>query len=89
MRTTTSTPSSTVWATTPSTRDKVGTRYALIAIRTLVHPANPKDVEQAHVLQDAVKVSQNSSGRFEVPYWDEASQKKVRDALKALGETPA
>ena len=68
------------------TRDKVGTRYVLMAIRTLVDPANPKDVEQVHALQDAVKVSQNSSGRFEVPHWNEASQKKVRDALKALGE---
>ena len=37
---------------------KVGTRYALAAIRTLVDPNDPKDIEQAHALQDAVKVEQ-------------------------------
>src|SRR5262249_15411572 len=67
------------------TRDQVGTRYALVALRTLVDPANAKDVEQAHALQDAVKVSQKSPGLFEVPNWDHESQKKVREALKTLG----
>src|SRR5262249_16959455 len=36
-------------------------------------------------LQDATKVSQKSAGKFEVPNWDEASQKKIRDALLVLG----
>lgn len=40
-----------------------------------------------HALQDAIKVSQSSVGRFEVPAWDAASQKKVRDALSVLGST--
>jgi hypothetical protein len=47
------------------TKEMIGTRYAVIAIRTLVNPADPKDVEQVHALQDAIKVSQKSSGRFE------------------------
>jgi len=68
------------------TRDKVGTRYALMALRTLVDPASAKDVEQAHALQDAVTVSQKSPGWFEVPNWDHESQKKIREALKTLGE---
>ena len=39
-------------------------------------------------LQDAVKVEQpGGPGNFEVPNWDQASQKKVRDALVVLGET--
>src|SRR5215471_9256093 len=38
------------------TRDQVGTRYAWALIRTLVDPTNPKDLDQAHALQDAVKV---------------------------------
>src|SRR5262249_37682402 len=37
--------------------------------------------------QDAIKVSQQSPGTFEVPNWDEASLKKVRTALLQLGET--
>jgi hypothetical protein len=70
------------------TRDKIGTRYALAAIRILVNPNDPKDVEQVHALQDAVKVEQpGGPGRFEPPNWDEASRKKVRDALVVLGET--
>ena len=69
------------------TRQEIGTRYVLAAIRILVDPTNPKDVEQVHALQDAIKVSQKSPGRFEMPDWDQASQKKVRDALLLLAST--
>jgi hypothetical protein len=69
------------------TREKVGTRYATVAIRRLVDPNDPKDVEQVHALQDAIKVSQKNPGNFEVPSWDPVSQKKVRDALLVLGAT--
>lgn len=72
---------------TTLTREKIGTRYIVVAIRTLVDPADPKDVQQVHALQDAIRVSQKDAGRFEVPNWDQASQKKVRDALLALGTT--
>jgi len=68
-------------------KDKVGTRYVLIGLRTLVDPSDPKDIEQVHALQDATKISQASPGKFEVPNWDPASQKKVRDALLVLGST--
>jgi hypothetical protein len=68
-------------------KDKVGTRYVLIGLRTLVDPSDPKDIEQVHALQDATKVSQADPGKFEVPNWDPASQKKVRDALLVLGST--
>ena len=69
------------------TRDKVGTRYVVAALRMLVDPSNLKDIDEVHALQDAVNVSQASSGRFEVPNWDPVSQKKVRDALSVLGTT--
>jgi hypothetical protein len=70
------------------TRQQVGTRYVLFAIRTLVDPQNPQDVQQVHALQDALKVRQpGGPGRFDVPSWDPASQKKVRDALLALAST--
>lgn len=69
------------------TRNKVGTRYAMVGVRTLVDPNDPKDVQQVHALQDALKVGQKASGTFEIPKWDEASQKKVRDALLVLGST--
>jgi hypothetical protein len=70
------------------TREKIGTRYALIAIRLLVDPSNPRGVEQVHALQDGIKVEQpGGPGRFEISNWDPVSQKKVRDALVMLGET--
>src|SRR6266852_1744637 len=36
------------------TKDKVGTRYLAVAIRTLVDPVDPKDIEQVRALQDAI-----------------------------------
>ena len=68
-------------------REEIGTRYVVCAIRTLVDPTDPKDLERVHALQDAIKVEQASPGKFEVPNWDPASQKKVREALLVLGAT--
>jgi hypothetical protein len=72
---------------TTLTREKIGTRYVAAAVRTLVDPADPADIKQVHALQDAIKVSQKGSGKFEVPNWDPVSQKKVRDALLVLAST--
>jgi hypothetical protein len=69
-------------------KKEIGTRYAVIAVRTLVDAGDPKDVRQVHSLQDAIAVEQpGGPGRFEVPNWDPFSQKKVRDALLALAST--
>src|SRR5262249_30461088 len=68
-------------------REVIGTRYLLLAVRTLVDPGNPQDLKEVHGLQDAIKLEQKSSGRFEIPNWDKASQKKVRGALIVLGTT--
>jgi hypothetical protein len=68
-------------------RDGVGTRYVVIGIRTLVNPSDTSDVQKVHALQDAIRVEQKSAGRFEVPKWDPASQKAMRDALLVLATT--
>ncbi len=68
-------------------RKTIGTRYVLTAIRTLIDPADPKDLETVHNLQDAIKVEQKDPGKFEVPNWDQASQQKTRAALLTLGST--
>ena len=68
------------------TRENVGTRYATVGIRTLVDPNDPKDVAQVHALQDAIKVSQKGTGKLELPNWDQASQKSIRDALLVLND---
>ena len=69
------------------TKEKVGTRYVLVGIRTFVDPGNAKDLEQVHALQDAIRIEQKNTGVFEIPNWDKASQKKVREALLILAGT--
>lgn len=70
------------------TRENVGTRYVAVAFRTLADPADKKDMAQAHAVQDAIKVEQQGGpGKFEVPAWDQASQKKIRDLLIVLSDT--
>lgn len=70
------------------TREGVGTRYAMVAVRILADPNDPEDMKQAHALQDAISISQpGGPGSFEIPEWDPVSQKQVRDALIALSNT--
>lgn len=64
----------------------VGTRYMMIAIRTLIDANDPKDLEQAHQLQDAIKVTQRESGELQLPNWDQASLKEIREALLTLAK---
>jgi hypothetical protein len=70
------------------TRDKIGTRYVIMAVRILADPSDPKDIQEVTKLQDAIKVEQpGGPGKFEVPAWDPVSQKQVRDALNVLADT--
>jgi hypothetical protein len=68
------------------TEKDVGTRYVMVAIRTLVDPNDPKDLEEVHKLQDAITVSQAAPGKLELPNWDQASLKEIRDALLILAK---
>jgi hypothetical protein len=70
------------------TREQVGTRYVMIATRTLFDPTKKGDIDEAHALQDAIKTSQpGGPGKFEVPNWDQTSLKKLRNALLILAQT--
>jgi hypothetical protein len=70
------------------TKERIGTRYVFTAVRTLVDPNDPKDVDEVHRLQDAIKVKQpGGPGKLQLPNWDQASQKMVRDALLVLNST--
>ena len=69
------------------TRDLVGTRYAMVVFRTFANPNDPADVKAANALQDRIVCRQKSPGTFEVPRWDSASLKKVRDAINVLAAT--
>jgi hypothetical protein len=65
-------------------RQRVGTRYVLLALRTLIDPGDPEDIRQAHALQAATQLSQTAFGKFEIPPWSTDDQKKVREALLVL-----
>lgn len=66
------------------TREEIGTRYVLAAVRTLVDPNDPADLAEAHALQDAIRIEQERAGSFEPPQWDQESQNEIRTALLAL-----
>ena len=69
------------------TKEKIGTRYVFFVFRTFADPTKPDDVKAANALQDRIVVKQKSPGKFEIPDWDEASLKKVRDAINVLAAT--
>ena len=66
-------------------REKVGTRYVMLVIRTLANPEDPEDLKSANLVQDAIKTEQARAGSFQLPEWDSASQTAIRDALSTLG----
>jgi hypothetical protein len=70
----------------PDSRDGC-TRYAIVVVRFFVDFSNEEDVRQVHALQDEIRFSQKRPGTFEVPYWDEASLKKLQAALQQLRTT--
>jgi hypothetical protein len=66
------------------TRDKIGTRYAAVAIRTFMDPNSSSDLEAGRKLQDAIKVTQPDRGKLELPDWNQAQRKSLHDALLGL-----
>ena len=66
------------------TQEEMGTRYIQINARTFVNPNDPKDIEELHKAQEGLKVTQASSGRFEVPDWDRAQLDGLRKAILTM-----
>ena len=52
------------------THEMVGTRYAIVLLRTFADPNDAADMKSANALQDRVQVQQAAPGTFEVPKWD-------------------
>lgn len=65
-------------------RDDFGTRYVVVAVRTLVDPADPADLAAVAALQDQIRLSAASAHPFEYPDYDPTSFGETRDALLAL-----
>lgn len=69
-------------------KDNVGTRYVVAAIRSFIDPTSAKDIKAVAKLQDGIKVSQpGGPGKIEFPAWDAKSQKEIRDALLVLNKS--
>lgn len=64
--------------------DRVGSRYALVAVRTLVDPNDPADRAAVAAVQDALVLTAASAEPFVPPEWDTVSLDATRDALLAL-----
>jgi hypothetical protein len=65
-------------------RDDIGSDYALIAVRTLVDPADADDVAIVNALQDQLTLTAGSSEPFTAPAYDLMSFDATRDALLSL-----
>jgi hypothetical protein len=69
------------------TQERVGTRYALLALRTFADPDDEKDMKAAYRLQDAVGVEQANIGKFEVPDWKKDEVEKMRETINVVAYT--
>ncbi len=67
------------------TREKSARATCWSAIRTLVDPDDPKDVQQVHALQDAIKVEQTAAGQVRGAELGPGQPEEVRDALLVAG----
>ncbi|MGB5847731.1 MAG: DUF1214 domain-containing protein [Ignavibacteriaceae bacterium] len=69
------------------TVEKVGSRYALLCVRTFVDPNDEADVADAQKLQDQVLLQQEDIGSFEVPDWKIEEVEEARNRINFTGST--
>lgn len=66
------------------TEKNVGTRYALVLVRTFLDPNDEADVKATHALQDAITVKQADHGEFKVPSWKQADVEAMRNTINVF-----
>ncbi|MFY0564952.1 DUF1214 domain-containing protein [Archangium lansingense] len=66
------------------TIDRFETEYVVVAVRILVNPSIPGDLEQVAQLQNQLRIEAGSARRFASPEYDPASLDETRDALLVL-----
>jgi len=66
------------------TEKKVGTRFALVTVRTFYNAGDPDDLTKAHAAQDQLEISGGGDGPFEAPNWDTEQLAVARKALNDL-----
>jgi hypothetical protein len=71
------------------TRESVGTRYAILVIRTFMDPNDEQDLNDAYRLQDAVGVEQADRGEYAVPDWKKDEVERMRETINVVASTVA
>ncbi len=66
------------------TADRFGSRYVVLAVRTLVDPSDPADVAAVAAIQDGLALTAASAEPFEMPDYEEQSFDETRSSLLAL-----
>ena len=69
------------------TREQVGSRYVMLAIRTFADPDDEADVEAAQQLQDEVRIRQADMGLLEVPDWKREEVEEMRKTIMVVAST--
>ena len=62
----------------------VGTRYALLLVRTFLDPNDEEDVKAARAMQDAITVTQVDKGKFEYAGWEKAEVEAMREKINVV-----
>jgi hypothetical protein len=65
-------------------QDHMETRYVAVIFRTLINETDPGDIVRVNKLQDQIILEQQSPGKLELPDWDLASLKSIREPLLVL-----
>ncbi len=67
------------------TQEEVGSRYAMVSVRTFVNSDDPEDVKLANKAQDTIKVEGAMvGGKYEAPNWDQKELVKLRQLLSQI-----
>ena len=64
--------------------EEFGTRYAVLAVRTLVDPRNPTDLAEVAAFQDGLGIRASSARPFVSPEYDTETLDRTRSALLTL-----
>ncbi|QQL44861.1 DUF1214 domain-containing protein [Sulfuriroseicoccus oceanibius] len=66
------------------TEEEIGTRFALVTVRTFYNASDPEDLTKAHGAQDKIEITGGGSGPFEAPNWNTEHLATARKALSDL-----
>ncbi len=64
----------------------VGSRYIYLIFRTFIDADNPKDIEAANAVQDAIVVEGGGDGPLDIPQWNREQLLTARGALNTLAK---